>query len=183
MHNERTNSYFSPKLVARPTHENGGWGVFARQPIRAGELLVVWGGEIVNLAQLANLPPQQRMHTIQIDEELYLATVNGPEPADYVNHCCDPNAGLAGQISLVALRDIAPGEQICFDYAMSDGSPYDEFDCACGAPNCRGRVSGDDWLRPELWERYRGHFSPYLQRRIEKLQLAQVHPVGRNGKH
>src|SRR5262249_55358196 len=50
---------------------------------------------------------------------------------------------------------------------MSDGTPYDQFPCGCGATTCRGHVTGDDWARPELWERYRGYFSPYLQRRID----------------
>ncbi len=95
-----------------------------------------------------------------------------PETADFINHCCNPNAGLSGQLALVALRDIAPGEEVCFDYAMTDGSVYDEFPCSCGAANCRGRVTGNDWMRPELWKRYGSHFSPYLLRRIERLQRA-----------
>ena len=53
---------------------------------------------------------------------------------------------------------------------MCDGSVYDEFDCYCGAHNCRGRVTGNDWKNPELWERYHGYFSPYLARRIEALK-------------
>jgi S-adenosylmethionine decarboxylase len=52
---------------------------------------------------------------------------------------------------------------------MTDGSPYDEFDCTCGAPGCRRRVTGSDWQRPELQARYAGHFSPYLERRIARL--------------
>jgi hypothetical protein len=75
---------------------------------------------------------------------------------------------MAGQIVVVALRAIAAGEEICYDYAMTGGSSYDEFDCACGSAGCRGRVSGRDWERPELWERYAGFFSPYLARRIER---------------
>ena len=62
------------------------------------------------------------------------------------------------------------GEEITIDYAMCDGSAYDEFDCECGSAICRGRVSGNDWRNPTLWERYAGHFSPYLQRRIDALK-------------
>ena len=171
MYKQQQTSYLSPKLEARSRPEKGGHGVYARQWIRAGELLVVWGGDIVTGDQFHYLTPLARRYSIQIEEELYLATTHTPEPADYLNHCCTPNAGLSGQISLVALRDIAPNEEVCFDYAMSDGSPYDEFDCACNTPNCRGRVSGNDWARPELWERYAGHFSPYLQRRIDRLRM------------
>jgi hypothetical protein len=68
------------------------------------------------------------------------------------------------------MRDIEPGEELTFDYAMCDGSRYDEFDCYCGGAHCRGRVTGEDWRRPELWQRYEGYFSPYLARRIEALK-------------
>ena len=53
---------------------------------------------------------------------------------------------------------------------MTDGSAYDEFDCGCGAKLCRKRVTGNDWRLPELWQRYDGYFSTYLERRIKKLK-------------
>jgi hypothetical protein len=174
-------SYLSPKLEAHPNPEKGGGGVFAHTGVQAGELLVVWGGDVITGQQLTGLSTQARQHTIQIEENLYLTPTRAPEPADYVNHSCDPNAGLSGQIGLVALRDIAPGEEICLDYAMCDGSPYDEFDCACHTPYCRGRITGNDWQRPELQERYAGYFSPYLQRRIDWLQVSVN--GNRNGKY
>jgi len=172
MKNEQT-SYLSPKLEAHPHPEKGGLGVYAREGVKKGELLAVWGGESMDREKLGEVPPELRRYVIQIDDNIYLVSWV-PEPADYINHCCEPNAGLSGQISLVALRDIEPGEEVCFDYAMCDGSSYDEFDCACNSPHCRGRVMGSDWARPELWSRYAGHFSPYLQRRINRLR-ATVH--------
>jgi SAM-dependent methyltransferase len=167
--NERPISYLSPKLEARTYHEKGGnFGVFARERVQAGEVLIVWGGDIITGEQLAQLPPDPQRYTLQVEENLYMTSAG--RQADYVNHSCAPNAGLSGQITLVAMCEIAPGEEVCYDYAMSDGSPYDEFDCICGAPTCRRRVTGNDWSRPELWERYAGYFSPYLQRRIDLLR-------------
>ncbi len=168
--NQSVVPYFSPLLEVRPVDEKGGYGVFARYPIPAGEHLVTWGGVVIDWATLQQLPPDvQSRKTVQIEEDQYLLTVGDPDPGDYVNHSCAPNAGLSGCNVLVAMRDIAPGEEICIDYAMCDGTPYDEFECACGAPECRGRVTGNDWQRPELIARYAGYFSPYLQRRIERL--------------
>jgi SET domain-containing protein len=163
-------AYLNPKLhvVAHP--EKGGGGVFAREFVEAGERLMVWGGAVVNRKQLDQLPAVLRSHSVQVEEDLYLASVIPDDPADFINHSCDPNAGLNGQIVIVAMRDIEPGEEVCFDYAMSDSSPYDEFDCQCGAAICRGRVTGQDWMRPDLQTRYRGFFSPYLQKRIAQLQ-------------
>ena len=49
-----------------------------------------------------------------------------------MNHSCDPNCGIVGAVLLVAMRDIEPGDEICFDYAMTDTDDYDEFECTCG---------------------------------------------------
>jgi hypothetical protein len=173
--------YLSPKLEVRPDPEKGGFGVFAREAAQAGEVLVVWGGNIVTEEQLDTLPPVTQHHSVQIDEDLYLATIGELEPADYVNHSCEPNLGLRGQISLVALCDIRADEEVCFDYAMTDSTPYDEFECHCGLPTCRGIVTGNDWKLPELWAKYAGYFSPYLQRRIDRLAQEQglvIMPLG-----
>lgn len=144
--------------------------MFATRRVEAGERLAVWGGRVVDRAELEGLSAERRSLTLQVEEGLYLAPVDEPDPADFVNHSCDPNAGLRGQITLVALRAIAAGEEVCFDYAMSEGSDHDEFECACGAEGCRGRVTGDDWRLPKLQERYEGYFSPYLAARIDALR-------------
>lgn len=161
-----SHSFLSPKCSVHKAEDRGGHTVFAKEAIRKGELIVVWSGILVDGEALAQMPPPVRRHSLQVEENHYLVSLRDCEPADYVNHSCNPNAGLSGQIALVAMRDIEAGEEITYDYAMSDGSSYDEFACGCGAQHCRGAVTGKDWTRPELWTRYAGHFSPYLQNRI-----------------
>jgi hypothetical protein len=148
----------------------GGKAVYAREAIEPGELVAVWSGRIVSADELDELPPEIRRHTVQVEERLYLASLSPDEPPDFINHSCEPNAGLDGQVAIVALHRIQPGEEVTIDYAMCDGSAYDEFECGCGMPACRGRVTGQDWRIPQLWERYAGHFSPYLERRIKALK-------------
>ncbi|MCX6049124.1 MAG: SET domain-containing protein-lysine N-methyltransferase [Chloroflexi bacterium] len=168
-------AYLSPKLEVRTHPEKGGVGGFAREFIQAGELLAVWCGEIVTWEKLCQLSQARKQRSIQVEEALYLISLEPDEPADCINHCCEPNAGLDGQIILRAMRDITPGEEVCFDYAMSDGSPYDEFECTCGAKNCRHWITGEDWRRPELQRKYANWFSPYLRRRIEQLAPERIH--------
>ena len=162
-------SYLNPKCEARD-HVEGGCGVFARERILKDELVSSWGGRITHKDELDPTMSRFTQRVVQIDEELYLLTAREKEPNDCFNHSCDPNLGFFGQIALVAMRDIEVGEELTFDYAMSDGGPYDEFDCYCGSPNCRGKVTGNDWKLPELWEKYDGYFSPYLARRIKSLK-------------
>ena len=170
MAERRHDGCLSPKLEGRLNPAKGGFGVYARERVYAGELLVVWGGSVVDYETLIKLPAIKQIRSVQVEEDRYLVSNSTNDPADYFNHSCDPNAGLSGQIALVALRNIEPGEEVCFDYAMSDASPYDEFECECGQPACRKRVSGKDWMNQDLQERYAVYFSPYIQRRIERLK-------------
>ncbi|HLO32501.1 MAG TPA: SET domain-containing protein-lysine N-methyltransferase [Anaerolineales bacterium] len=163
-------SYLNPKCESGSRAEKGGCGVFAREPIRKGELISLWGGRIVTADELDPNMPNFTQRILQVEEGLYLETPERLEPSDCFNHSCDPNVGLSGQIGVVAMRDIEPGEELSFDYAMCDSTPYDEFDCCCGSENCRGSVTGSDWMRPDLWEKYDGYFMPYLARRIEALK-------------
>lgn len=150
-------SYFNSKCENRE-HREGGCGVFARADIARDELVSLWGGRIIGVDDLDPSIPRFTQRILQLDEGLYLLTSEEPEPNDCFNHSCEPNLGFFGQIGLVAMRDIKAGEELTFDYAMSDGSPYDEFDCHCGLPNCRGKITGGDWKLPELWEKYQGYF-------------------------
>jgi hypothetical protein len=175
----RPHSFLSPKCDVHPIPNRGGHTVVAREAIAKGELIVVWSGTLVSSEELNDMPPTVRRYSLQVEENQYLVSLSDCEPPDYVNHSCDPNSGLSGQITLVAMRDIQPGEEITYDYAMSDGSPYDEFSCSCGSPHCRGHVSGEDWRLPDLWRRYAGYFSPYLQRRVLATEALRALAVKR----
>ena len=171
------NSWLSPKLEGRANPEKGGHGVYAVQPVNQGDLLAMFGGTVVDGDQLEVVPEHLKSLCIQVEEDLFLVSTV-PGEGDYFNHSCEPNAGLWGQIGIVALRDIDPEEEVAFDYATCDSVPYDEFDCMCGAPNCRGMVTGDDWQNPDLWAKYEGYFSPYLQRKIDAMREL-VHSNGK----
>jgi len=166
---KQPSSYLSSKLEGRPMADGSGSGIFALNPIKKGELVAVFGGVVYEWDAFIHLPDRDRSLCIQVEDRHFLV----PRPigeGDYVNHSCNPNAGLSGQIGLVAMRDIKIGEEVCFDYAMCDTMPYDEFECECGQVNCRGSISGNDWRKPELQKRYAGFFSPHVQRRVDNLR-------------
>jgi len=170
---QSTTAYLTEKCEVRNRDVSGGKAVFARELIVPGDVIAVWSGRLVSPDELDDLSGVIRRHTVQVEEGLYLASLTPDEEPDYINHSCEPNAGLDGQITIVAMHTIHPGDEVTIDYAMCDGSPYDEFECACGSSKCRGQVTGNDWRDPVLWKRYAGHFSPYLQRRIAALQAEQ----------
>ena len=88
----------------------------------------------------------------------------------FSNHSCEPNIAVQGQIVFVATRDIAADEELTHDWATTDDDTY-EMRCNCGAASCRGTITGQDWRKPELQEKYCGRFSWYLQRKIDALRL------------
>jgi hypothetical protein len=83
----------------------------------------------------------------------------------FINHSCEPNVGFRGEVTFVALRAIAAGEALTYDWAMEENRPARTV-CRCGAPTCRKILTGRDWRLPVLQRRYRGHFSPYLAEKI-----------------
>lgn len=161
-------SWMNSKLEVRESLL-GGLGVFARAEINANELLAIFGGHIITASdEIGDWP-------LQVSENMVIGHPPGREDADdpsnYFNHSCSPNAGLKGQIMLVAMKNIFAGTEVTFDYAMvlhpSVGcSPY-KMECSCGAPNCMGMITDEDWRLPELQSHYDGWFSFYLQEKID----------------
>ncbi len=163
-------SWVSPKAVKGRPSGIDGRGLFAVEPIHAGEVVAVKGGHVVDAPTLAALPPKLRESDVQIADALYLAALTEDEYEDvmlFINHSCGPNVGFAGNIVLVAMRDIENGEELTTDYAFFDPSGV-RMECRCGHPSCRRVVSGDDWRRPDLQERYGEYFATFLQRRFRR---------------
>jgi uncharacterized protein len=164
-------SWLNPKLEVRvsPSHEKG---VFARETVLAGERLAILGGDIMFLDEIHDLPEPLQEYPMQIEERFVLGNRRDIDDTDYFNHSCDPNAGFKGQIFLVAMRRIPPGEEVTFDYAMvvseSVGSDIIfKMNCRCGASTCRAVITEHDWKRVDLQKRYQGFFSEYLREKIE----------------
>ena len=160
-------SFRSPKTAVQPSPISGR-GLFAIADFTRGEVVAVKGGHIISGATLQKLEPQLASAEIQIGDDLYIAPVTLEERDGsmiFSNHSCEPNIGLRGEITFIAMRDIVAGEELTHDWAMTDDD-NSAMQCHCGAANCRGTITGQDWRRPELQQRYAGYFSAYLQRKI-----------------
>jgi uncharacterized protein len=164
-------TYRSPKTEVRdsPIH---GKGLFAKEPIAVEEIVAVKGGHILSFGEWMARAPALGSAEIQVSEELFIAPVEQSQREGsmiYTNHSCEPNIAIQGQIVFVAMRDIAPGEELTHDWATADDLDY-EMECKCGSPNCRGIVTGKDWMKKELQEKYKGWFCWFLQKKIEALK-------------
>ncbi|HEV2250545.1 MAG TPA: SET domain-containing protein [Candidatus Limnocylindria bacterium] len=132
-----------------------GRGVFAARPFAARERILEFErGPIVDRDRLPSLGPWERDHLAEVGLGLWRVL---PEPRCYLNHACEPNAVSTDQ-TVMALRDIAAGEEITIDYrlnAYDDGTGVWVMDCACDPARGPHPVSGDFFsLPPQAQERY-----------------------------
>jgi SET domain-containing protein len=166
-------SYLSAKTEVRDSKIHGR-GLFARADIAKDEIVAVKGGHVIDRKTLReNVTPRLGPVEIQIDDDLFIAPVTDDErelSMLYSNHSCEANIGMRGEITFVAMRDIRSGEELTHDWAMTDDDDY-SIECNCGAADCRKILTGKDWQRPDLQNRYAGYFSAYLARKIALLKV------------
>jgi len=159
-----------------------GNGMFARGPIKKGEVVCIVGGMVMTDSEFAAFQATHSLYnSIQIDKNLHL--VEDPEITrsldGSMNHSCDSSAWMDDEVTLVARRDIESGEEVTVDYALFTTQSNWMLDnrCHCGSPHCRRTITGDDWRRKDVQERYRNHFSPFINRRIERLMKGNLHDI------
>jgi uncharacterized protein len=168
-------SYITPKARKGSTSSIAGRGLVAVEPIAAGEVVAIKGGHIVTTEAVRALPERLQNSEIQISDGFSLVAL---EEAEYepvmlfLNHSCEPNVGFAGNVVLVAMRDVDAGEELTTDYALFDD--YDgAMECHCGTASCRGTIGGRDWQRADLQRKYGSYFSAYLLARVGRTNSAE----------
>ncbi|MDO9371378.1 MAG: SET domain-containing protein-lysine N-methyltransferase [Gammaproteobacteria bacterium] len=150
------------RVKISPQH---GKGVFATAAIEAGAEILTFTGPLLQRGQF-----QHGDYHLQIGDDLYLGASGKAD--DYVNHSCEPNAGFGKALALVALRDIAKGEEITWDYSTAiDEEDFDGFPCQCGASACRGVVASYRRLGESDRERLAPWLLPYLRLRYSRAAL------------
>ncbi|MEY8236756.1 SET domain-containing protein-lysine N-methyltransferase [Lachnospiraceae bacterium 66-29] len=158
-------SIISNKVEVRdsPIH---GKGMFAQKDIKKGEVVFIKGGYILTRDEFYSNGTINSY--LPLDDNYFLAAKSKEDELQiklYNNHSCDPNCGLRGEITFIAIKDIRQGEELTCDYAFIDNEDY-EFECSCGSVNCRHIVTGRDWKIKELQEKYRDYFAAYLKEKF-----------------
>jgi|SRR3989344_1506761 len=160
-------SYCSPKTKIRKSSIDKN-GRFAKNTISKGEIIAIRSGQIINGKELKENKNVISDSEHQISDDFYLASLTKKDFDNvmcFINHSCDPNVGILGNVIVVAIRDIKVGEELCLDYAMVF-SHNKKIECRCGSKICRKVITGKDWMRKELQEKYGEYFSSYLLQKI-----------------
>jgi len=129
-----------------------GLAVFATENISAAERIAIFTGETYQANSALELPEIMRDHAIQIGDKEFVFGYKGL--AHRLCHSCDPNCGIRDFTEIFAIRDIAAGEQLTWDYRCSENSNWTLEYCLCGSERCTGTVANFDSLSPALKSEY-----------------------------
>ncbi|WP_395372961.1 SET domain-containing protein [Marinicella sp. W31] len=162
-------SFLSAKTKKKDSGTHG-IGLFAIEDIAQGEVVAVKGGYIMSRDEWNRIESSVgEAAEIQLSDTLVIAPRHADEAEGCMmalNHSCEPNVGVEGQITYITMRHVKAGEELLLDYAMIDD--YDgQMPCNCGAPCCRKIIDGKDWQKQNLQSKYQGYFATFIQNKIE----------------
>jgi len=146
----------SKKVVVRKTPRHGR-GVFARATIRKGEVIAAFDGTIYDF-DYEKWSDDLYNHAIQFEKRRWR---DSKGIARLINHSCDPNCGIHDLFKVVAMRDIAPGEEILWDYGMTENYTW-RMKCTCGSPLCRKTIGAYRTIPSSIRKKYKGYISAWL---------------------
>ncbi len=119
---------------------SAGQGVFAVKIIKKGTHILEYTGNKLTRKQSDEADPT---YIFELNSRY---SIDGKSTARYVNHSCEPNCEaeiIKGRIWIIALRDIHPGEELCYNYGY-EYSEAKDYPCACGTPPCIGYIISED---------------------------------------
>ena len=125
-----------------------GTGGYARQAIPAGTRVIEYLGERITKAESLIQCEADNVYIFDIGDEFDLNGNVDWNPARFLNHGCAPNCEAEldeGRIWIVALRDIAAGEELTFNYGYGL-EDHREHPCRCGATTCVGFIVAEEFF-------------------------------------
>jgi uncharacterized protein len=131
-------------LVVRPSPIHS-VGVYTTTPIRKGSRVVEYDGERITPEE-ANRRYEGASSTYLYGMDDGKTVIDGHGLGAYLNHSCDPNCEIVEtrkRAWLLAIRNIAAGEELVWDYNLYDDDT--PAPCYCGSRKCRGTMYSPEW--------------------------------------
>lgn len=149
-----------------------GYCVRANRYIKKGEYIYTFNGITIDFAETTTRGEWECM-PLQYGDDKYIDT---EAPGMFVNHSCEPNAGIKGNFDLIAIVDIPIHEEIRFDYSTTMDEDHYQMECKCGKPSCRNIVTDFKKLPIEVREKYlQFHVvMPFISKKYEKESILKI---------
>jgi SET domain-containing protein len=127
-----------------------GRGVYAAEFIAKGTRIIEYAGERVSWEGTPDDESNPHTFIFGLENGEVINPEIGGNEARWINHCCAPNCEAFEEddrIFIYAMRDIEPGEELFYDYALEIDEPITdesikEHECLCGSSGCRGTMLG-----------------------------------------
>ncbi|MGA2937141.1 MAG: SET domain-containing protein-lysine N-methyltransferase [Syntrophobacteraceae bacterium] len=163
-------------IELRPSTKIDGVGVFAVDDINEGDFIA----EGIHTSDYDDLLTWESIESLDNDikDKIHAFCIGTPEgfipPKDfdfnklsvewYMNHSCDGIVGFNENGDFYAIKNIKKGDELTYDYGLAESNPTFTLEpCKCGSPNCRGKVTGNDWKDPGFRNKNRNHMLPKLR--------------------
>lgn len=146
-----------PKALIKQTKKYG-QAVYAGQTIRKGETIAVFDGLCYD-NDFEDWTDDLYNHTIQFAKSDWRDSAG---LARLINHSCDPNCGIKKYFRIVALRTIPKGEEITWDYEMTEKNKHWKMKCRCGSKDCRKVIGNFSRMPKKVRDKYKGYISDWL---------------------
>ena len=138
--------FFLPRLIIRSSDIHAA-GCFTLENIPKSARVLEYTGERITKAE-GDVRYEGRPFTYLFGVGDGEVVIDGHGMAMFVNHSCDPNCETDEEddrVYIAAIRDIAAGEELTYDYYLYDGD--DEAPCYCGSKGCRGSMYSPEELK------------------------------------
>lgn len=138
-----------------------GTGLFTSKDIKKGEVAFVMKGPKIKFHPKDWEESMATPNIVGLDQDLYMEPIS---PYVFINHHCDPNLAVEDDsVSYIALRDIKAGDELTFDYSISEYSDW-EMLCSCSSPKCRKVIQSVDKLPVDFFVKYFPLIPKYFQK-------------------
>ncbi|XP_033634855.1 uncharacterized protein LOC117296092 [Asterias rubens] len=144
---------WTPGLQRFNTKDRG-WGICTQTPIKAGEFILEYVGEVISVKELwkralSDYQYQKHHYYLNLDSGTVIDGYRYGNEGRFVNHSCEPNCEMQKwsvngmyRIALFAMKDVNVGDELTYDYNFHAFNLETQQECMCGSSNCRGTIGG-----------------------------------------
>ncbi|XP_051013452.1 histone-lysine N-methyltransferase ASH1L isoform X1 [Acomys russatus] len=152
--NQRIQRHEWVQCLERFRAEEKGWGIRTKEPLKAGQFIIEYLGEVVSEQEFRNrMIEQYHSHSdhycLSLDSGMVIDSYRMGNEARFINHSCDPNCEMQKwsvngvyRIGLYALKDVPAGTELTYDYNFHSFNVEKQQLCKCGFEKCRGIIGG-----------------------------------------
>ncbi|KAL0962565.1 hypothetical protein UPYG_G00341770 [Umbra pygmaea] len=131
-----------------------GWGIRTKEPLRSGQFIIEYLGEVVSEHEFRSRMMEQYFahsgqYCLNLDSGMVIDSYRMGNEARFINHSCEPNCEMQKwsvngvyRIGLFALKDISSGTELTYDYNFHSFNTEEQQVCKCGSEGCRGIIGG-----------------------------------------